>query len=110
MPAPDHFISTPAIPSSLHVLSMAGVGLVSLLAGCAGAQETALASDPVPEWATDAVFYQIFPERFRNGDPSNDPTRASLEYPVDERVPAGWQVSPWTEDWYARPPWEAERG
>jgi glycosidase len=79
-----------------------------LLAGCASAQGTI--TDPVPAWATDAVFYQIFPERFRNGDPSNDPTRESLEYPVDERVPGGWQVSPWTGDWYARPPWEAERG
>lgn len=27
----------------------------------------------VPAWAADAVYYQIFPERFRNGDPSNDP-------------------------------------
>jgi glycosidase len=26
-----------------------------------------------PEWARDAVFYQIFPDRFANGDPSNDP-------------------------------------
>mgnify|MGYP001029681244 CR=1 FL=1 len=26
-----------------------------------------------PEWAKHAVFYQIFPERFANGDPSNDP-------------------------------------
>ena len=27
----------------------------------------------VPEWVKDAVFYQIFPERFYNGDKSNDP-------------------------------------
>lgn len=27
----------------------------------------------VPPWVQDAVFYQIFPERFANGDPSNDP-------------------------------------
>jgi cyclomaltodextrinase len=27
----------------------------------------------VPEWAKRAIFYQIFPERFANGDPSNDP-------------------------------------
>lgn len=27
----------------------------------------------VPGWVTDAIFYQIFPERFSNGDPSNDP-------------------------------------
>lgn len=26
-----------------------------------------------PEWVKDAVFYQIFPERFANGDPANDP-------------------------------------
>ena len=27
----------------------------------------------VPPWAKDAIFYQIFPERFANGDASNDP-------------------------------------
>lgn len=27
----------------------------------------------IPQWAKDAVFYQIFPERFANGDPGNDP-------------------------------------
>ncbi|MGE5498708.1 MAG: hypothetical protein ACM3Q2_11585 [Syntrophothermus sp.] len=27
----------------------------------------------VPAWAKDVVWYQIFPERFRNGDASNDP-------------------------------------
>ncbi|MGC8873357.1 MAG: glycoside hydrolase family 13 protein [Chloroflexia bacterium] len=26
-----------------------------------------------PEWVQDAVFYQIFPDRFRNGDRTNDP-------------------------------------
>jgi cyclomaltodextrinase / maltogenic alpha-amylase / neopullulanase len=27
----------------------------------------------VPGWVKDAIFYQIFPERFANGNPSNDP-------------------------------------
>jgi len=27
----------------------------------------------IPEWVRDAVFYQIFPDRFCNGDKSNDP-------------------------------------
>lgn len=27
----------------------------------------------VPPWVQDAVFYQIFPERFANGDAANDP-------------------------------------
>lgn len=26
-----------------------------------------------PGWVQDAVFYQIFPERFCNGDTTNDP-------------------------------------
>ena len=62
----------------------------------------------VPEWTVDAVFYQIFPERFRNGDPSNDPTRESLEFP--DNVSEAWAISSWTGDWYARAPWERERG
>lgn len=27
----------------------------------------------VPEWVKDAIFYQIFPERFANGNTANDP-------------------------------------
>lgn len=29
-----------------------------------------------PEWVRHAVFYQIFPDRFANGDPANDPENA----------------------------------
>ena len=56
----------------------------------------------VPSWAKDAIWYQIFPERFRNGDPSNDPTPAELEIPPSRE----WHVSPWTSDWYKLQPWE----
>jgi glycosidase len=30
------------------------------------------ASGP-PKWVQEAIFYEIFPDRFNNGDPSNDP-------------------------------------
>lgn len=30
-------------------------------------------SASLPAWVADAVFYQIFPDRFCNGDPRNDP-------------------------------------
>jgi hypothetical protein len=30
-----------------------------------------------PDWAQHAVWYQIFPERFRNGSASNDPTNVT---------------------------------
>ena len=32
--------------------------------------------DRAPDWASEQVYYQIFPERFRNGDTSNDPPGA----------------------------------
>jgi glycosidase len=66
-------------------------------------------SPTVPGWAKGAVFYQIFPERFRNGDPSNDPTRASLATPREE-VPSSWRVTPWTRNWYEQGNWERRRG
>ena len=76
--------------------------LVALLAVATAAQPAP------PAWAQDAVWYQIFPERFANGDPANDPTRASLENP--DAVGEDWAVTPWTADWYARAPWETARG
>ena len=62
----------------------------------------------VKGWAADAVFYQIFPERFCNGDPTNDPTRESLEYRNEPLT--DWQLSPWTGDWYERADWERRLG
>jgi len=64
----------------------------------------------VPEWAKRAVWYQVFPERFRNGDPSNDPTVDDLvgADPVD--LPKQWQIHPWGSDWYERQPYELANG
>jgi cyclomaltodextrinase / maltogenic alpha-amylase / neopullulanase len=47
-----------------------------------------------PDWAKHAVWYQIFPERFRNGDPSNDPNDHDYEHVVK-----------WTGDW-----WKTQEG
>ena len=50
----------------------------------------------VPEWAQDAVYYYIFPERFRNGDPSHLPNPAVDTYhglPVE--VHHNWLDKPW---------------
>lgn len=60
----------------------------------------------VPEWAKRVVWYQIFPERFFNGDQSNDPDVKTLKngYPHDHTNP--WEVHPWTSDWYKRQPYE----
>ncbi len=57
-----------------------------------------------PEWAKHVIWYQIFPERFRNGDSSNDPTKERIGGPKD------WKISPWTGDWYQQAPWEKSLG
>lgn len=63
-----------------------------------------------PDWAVDAVWYQIFPERFYNGDQHNDPTKESLRgtWPWEDQ--ATWEISPWTSDWYRLQPWEQANG
>lgn len=33
-----------------------------------------------PAWVFDSVFYQVFPDRFANGDPANDPRPDEYEY------------------------------
>ncbi|MTI87970.1 MAG: alpha-amylase [Balneolaceae bacterium] len=74
-----------------------------LTTACSGEQQTQKrASYDPPKWAEGRIWYQIFPERFRNGDPSNDPDRARA------RGPEGWEISEWTTDWYARASWEKE--
>lgn len=45
---------------------------------------------PTPDWAKNAVWYQIMPDRFRNGTTANDPTNAV----------------PWTWNWYKCAAWE----
>ena len=78
---------------------------VTLLApGCKQKPENEqLAS--VPGWAKEAVWYQIFVERFRNGDTTNDPTPEDIKGGYPGKVPANWSITPWSHDWYAREPW-----
>ena len=80
-------------------------GLLLAAASGLGLSQSRVASS---NWFADAVWYQIFPERFRNGDPSNDPTPESLAGTWPYFVPKGWQVSPWTSDWYQLQPWEQD--
>ncbi len=49
-----------------------------------------------PDWARDVVWYQIFPERFRNGDPSNDPGAKDYETLIED----------WRSDWWETQPGE----
>jgi len=55
-----------------------------------------------PDWAADAIWYQVFPERFRNGAPSSDPQAEDIGA---ENIP-GWRICPWGMEWYGRDDWE----
>ncbi|MFN3265906.1 MAG: alpha-amylase family glycosyl hydrolase [Deinococcales bacterium] len=53
-----------------------------------------LAEHHKPNWLSGSVFYQIFPDRFFNGDPSNDPKSGEYTYmgkPI-EQMP--WEALP----------------
>ena len=64
----------------------------------------------VPEWAKKAVWYQIFPERFNNGDRLNDPRPVDMKGGWPYEISTGWEISPWTSDWYKLQPWEKADG
>lgn len=89
----------------LLVLSTLSVSL----GGCSGSNEGAN-TDAVPEWAQEAVWYQIFVERFRNGDPSNDPRLHDIEGSWPHLMPEGFETTPWTADWFEQESWATESG
>lgn len=51
-----------------------------------------------PDWVRDAVFYQVFPDRFRNGNPNNQPKLkkrpAGTPWHVDDRFLEEWDAKP----------------
>ncbi len=46
-----------------------------------------------PDWAKNGVFYQIFPERFRNGDKTNDPDFREPYYAGVTALPASGKTN-----------------
>jgi glycosidase len=64
----------------------------------------------VPAWAQDAVWYQVFVERFRNGDPGNDPTLHDIQGSWPHVQPEGWQPTDWGHDWFEQEPWAVATG
>lgn len=50
----------------------------------------------VPDWAAEAVYYYVFPDRFRNGDPGNDPRPGRDRYQDrDVEFHADWLDRPY---------------
>ena len=60
-----------------HGLLLSAI-LIYGFSGC-GTSEAVRAKADVPEWSRTAIWYQIFVERFRNGDLTNDPMAHDIE-------------------------------
>lgn len=62
-----------------------------------------------PDWAKGIVWYQIFPERFDNGDKTNDPEPEKV-FINRKKIPEDWEVTSWTSNWFAQSEWEKKLG
>ena len=73
--------STPRLqPTVAATGSTRSVGTTQAVEGAAGGGLV------IPDWVKDAVFYQVFTERFENGDMGNDPAATEP-----------WGSKPWNE-------------
>ncbi|MCE1169351.1 MAG: glycoside hydrolase family 13 protein [Sphingobacteriia bacterium] len=89
------------------------LSLVALLFlfGCAGSSSTKTNITDPPKWASEVVWYQIFVERFSNGDTTNDPTPETISVSTSSfPVPPDWKITPWSQDWYEQEAWAQKSG
>jgi glycosidase len=95
-----------SIKTVLLILIIAGLHITGCNLGQKKSIFSGVKSIPsVPAWAKEAIWYQIFVERFRNGDQANDPTPADMEGSYPDKLPVNWAVTPWGHDWYSHEPW-----
>ena len=80
---------------------------MSVLHNCEQPKQEATAFENPPEWSKEAIWYQIFVERFRNGDSTNDPTIKDIQGAYPGMVPEDWAITPWIQDWYKDDPYFA---
>ncbi len=86
------------IPSSILVLL--------LVLSCTSKSPTNSVHQNPPAWAKSVIWYQIFVERFNNGDTLNDPTPETM-YAASNFIetPKDWSITPWTQEWYQEEEW-----
>lgn len=67
-------------------------------------------SDWLPAWARQAIWHQIFSERFHNGNSRANPTLADIDGALPHDQASPWRIHPWTSEWYELQPYEAANG
>lgn len=76
------------------------VGIILILFACSHQKVKEITMYEIPKWAKNAVWYQLFPERFNNGDSTNNPTIESIQGSWPNEFRSDWKVREWTSDWY----------
>ena len=84
--------------------------LFSVYAATSLAQSDGQPRLTVPSWTKTAIWYQVFVERFRNGDATNDPTLHDIKGSWPHLQPTGWAPTPWGHDWYEQEDWAVATG
>lgn len=84
--------------------------MLSFTTNCLSQEKKIGLAEP-PTWAKDMVWYQIFVERFNNGDTANDPKPDDIAIPaLNVQAPNDWFVTPWTHDWFEQEAWSKATG
>lgn len=63
-----------------------------------------------PQWAREAIWYQILVERFYNGNSKNNPTRLTSDNALIDPLPDDWTVTDWGHNWYKQENWAKNTG
>lgn len=88
------------------LFNVAAIFTILLFTMCNSHNSKEIVPDQPPSWAKNVIWYQIFVERFNNGDPSNDPRPENIYAASNFRmVPDDWSVTPWTHNWYKQEKW-----
>ena len=89
---------------------LGGTGVTSAQEGIPFAITAFAPSFTTPAWEQGAVVYSIFPDRFRNGDPSNDYCRpgSTTGCPVFYGDSSAIGHATWNEPVLSPPPWNVD--
>ncbi len=96
--------------STHKLLFFSLLSLLSCMHNQVNAQKNVLPFEQPPTWAKEAIWYQIFVERFRNGNPSNNPSKITCDNALIDPLPDQWAVTPWGHNWYAQEDWAKSTG
>ncbi len=59
-----------------------------------------------PDWVKNGIIYQIFPDRFRNGNPANDPDFKEWYYEGKRSLPASGRINTDFQEYYHLVKWD----